>query len=144
VLSPPTGGATLGAPSAASVVILDDDVGGTIQFTQATFSASECAALPCNAALTVSRTGGAASDVTVTFAAADGTATASSDYVAPAPPGNVITFAAGQMSQVILIPLRIEPGAETTKSFTVSLSNPAGGASLGARTTAEVRITDLR
>jgi hypothetical protein len=141
-LSAPSSGTAVGLRSTATVTIRDNDVGGTLQFSAAVFNATECAALPCNATLTVSRTGGAASGVTVDFTTADGTATAVSDYVA-ATPGTIV-FAAGQVSQVIRIPLQIEPGVQPIKSFTVTLSNPLGGASLGTRTTAEVRITDPR
>ena len=55
-----------------------------------------------------------------------------------------MTFAAGQTSRPITIPLLIDMGAEAIKTFSVVISNPAGGASLGARTTADVRITDPR
>jgi hypothetical protein len=141
-LSGPVAGATVvPGRGIATLLILDDDVGGVLQFSAATFNATECAALPCNAVLTVSRTGGAASGVTVDFATADGTATSAADYVATT---GTITFAAGQTSQVIRIPLQIDVGAQPVKSFTVVISNPAGGGTLGARTTAEVRITDPR
>ena len=43
-----------------------------------------------------------------------------------------------------MIPLQIEPGAQPPKSFRVRRSNPGGGATLGIRTSAEVRITDTR
>ncbi len=45
---------------------------------------------------------------------------------------------------VIRIPLQIEPGAQLPKAFSVILTNPRGGATLGARITTEVRITDTR
>jgi hypothetical protein len=38
----------------------------------------------------------------------------------------------------------IEPGVQPVKSFSVTISNLGGGASLGARTTTQVRITDPR
>ena len=79
--------------------------------------------------------------MTVDFATADGTATAGADYVTTS---GTVTFAAGQASQTIRIPLVIEPGAQAPKSFSVIVGNPGGGGSLGLRTTAEVRITDTR
>ena len=48
------------------------------------------------------------------------------------------------MSQVIRIPLQIDVGAQPVKSFTVVISNPGGGGTLGTRNTADVRITDPR
>jgi hypothetical protein len=91
--------------------------------------------------VTLSRSGGAASGATVDFTTADGTAVAGTDYVATT---GTATFGVGQTSLAILVPLQIEPGAEAVKSFSVTISNPGGGASLGGRTTTEVRITDSR
>jgi hypothetical protein len=140
-LSGPAGAQLAAGRDTAEVAILDDDLGGVVEFSATTFNATECAALPCNASLTVTRTGGAASGVTVDFTTADGTATAGGDYVATM---GTVTFAAGQARQTIVVPLLIEPGAEPPKSFSVLLTNPSAGTGLGARTTAEVRITDTR
>src|SRR6185295_8903079 len=142
VLSSPTGGMTLGSPSTASVTIKEDDVPGAIQFSVDVFAVTECAALPCQAVLFLSRgINGVASNVTVDFATEDGTATALNDYVATT---GTVNFAYLQTAQRIVIPLQIEPGAQAPKSFRVRLSNPRGGATLGTRTSAEVRITDTR
>jgi hypothetical protein len=140
-LSAPTGGATLGTPSAVTVAIKNNDVGGIVQFSAATFAASECATAPCEAVLTVSRNGTGASGVTVDFMTVDGTATALSDYVATT---GQIHFNAGQLGATIRIPLQIEPGAQPLKTFGVILTNPRGGATLGVRSSAQVRITDTR
>jgi hypothetical protein len=91
---------------------------------------NECAALPCEAVLTVARTGGFAGGVSIDFATADGTATALNDYTAMT---GTLNFPAGVVAQTIRIPLQIEPGAEATKTFSVLLSNPRGGATLGPR-----------
>jgi Calx-beta domain-containing protein len=140
-LSGPTGGATLGNPSVATVTIGDDDVGGTIQFSAPTFAATECAALPCFASLTLSRAGGGASAVSVDFVTVDGTGNALSDYIATS---GTVTFGANQAAATVRIPLQIEPGAQMPKTFGVILSSPRGGAVLGARTTATVTVTDTR
>jgi hypothetical protein len=138
-LTNPGGGATLGPRNTATLTILDNDVGGVVQFSAVLFTKTECAALPCDVVLTVTRTGGSASDVTVDFTTVDGTATAAANYVTTS---GTLTFLAGETSQLITVPLQIEPGAEATKSFTVVISNATGGATLGVRTTAEVRIAD--
>jgi hypothetical protein len=137
----PGGGATLGALSTANVVIHDDDSAGVVQFTAAVHTATECATLPCMATVTVKRTGGGASGVSIDFATVDGTATALNDYVAMT---GQVSFAANQASAVIRFPLQIELGAQPTKSFSVVLTNPRGGALLGTQSTTEVRITDTR
>jgi hypothetical protein len=141
VLSSPGGGATLGTPSVATVVIHDNDVSGVVQFGAPVYSATECATLPCVAVLTLSRTGGGASGVSVDFATVDGTATALNDYVATT---GQVSFASNQASAVIRIPLQIELGAQPVKSFSVILTNPRGGASLGPQSRTEVRISDPR
>ncbi|MET0484579.1 MAG: Calx-beta domain-containing protein, partial [Candidatus Rokuibacteriota bacterium] len=147
-LSGPTGGAGLvTGRDTAVLTINEDDVAGVIQFSALSFNATECAVLPCNATLTVSRTGGLASGVTVDFATADVTAIAGTDYGTlgnATPPSGTLTFAASQVTQTIKIPLLIEVGAQPTKSFSVILSNPGSGGTLGARTTATVNVSDTR
>ena len=119
----------------------EDDVAGVIQFSALTYNAVECAVMPCNATLTVSRTGGLASGSrsisrrpTVRRSPAP-TETATT---------STLTFGASQTSQTIKIPLLVEPGAQPIKSFSVLLSNPGSGATLGARTSATVNVTDTR
>ena len=93
-------------------------------------------------ALTVTRTGGVASDVTVTVATQDGdeagstaNAVAGTDYTALAP--TVLTFNAGVTSQTVAIPL-LTPGGSGPRVFRVQLQDPTGGASLGSPATALV------
>ena len=91
----------------------------------------------------MSRTGGLASGVTVDFTTADGTAIGRHRLRlwGTTPPSGTLTFAASQVTKTIKIPLLIEVGAQPTKSFSVILSNPGSGGTLGARTTATVNIT---
>jgi len=103
------------------------------------FSVKGCAASPCaNAVLTLKRLSGGASGVSVDFATADGTASGASDYF---PAAGTATFAASQLTQTILIPLRVEGGGQPAKNFFVILSNPQGGASLGTQIRATVNIS---
>jgi hypothetical protein len=142
-LSGPGGAALAPGRDVATLFITDDDVGGVVQLSKDVFTATECAvtAVTCTAKVTVSRTGGRAEGVTVDFTTADGTATAGVDYVATT---DTVVFGPGQMTQTITIPLLREVGAQPVKSFSVIISNPGGGGSLGPRTTTEVRITDTR
>ena len=89
----------------------------------------------------------AASDVTVEYAAADGTATADSshedgaDYTAPVG-GAILTIAAGETSGTISIATGNDTVDEDDETFTVTLSNQSSNASLGADKTAAGTIED--
>jgi hypothetical protein len=135
-LSSPTPSVVLGP--AATVTIVDDDAGGVIEFHSQTFTASAttgCATPPCDALLFLERVAGVASDVTVDFATVDGTGDALTDYV---PTAGTITFNAGDTGATIRIPLRLT--ARPGRTFSVLLSSPHGGASLGPWTTATVTL----
>jgi hypothetical protein len=60
--------------------------------------------------------------VTVHYATSNGTATAGSDYVATS---GTLTFAAGQTSQTINVPIDGDLNIEPDEAFSVTLSNPA-------------------
>ena len=132
VLSNPTG-AVLGPVNAAVVAITDNDKGGVVQFATPTLSVSESQP---NATLQVTRTGGMATAVKVDYLATDGSARSGQDY---AETSGTLTFAAGERSKTILVPLLSDRRVEPNETFTVTLSNPTGGATLG--TPAQVVVT---
>ncbi len=71
LLSDPAGGAALGTPASATLTITNDDTGGGIRFGASSYSVAENVG---TAHVTVTRSGGAASGVTVEVKAVDGTA----------------------------------------------------------------------
>ena len=89
--------------------------------------------------LTVARTNGAAGNVTVAWATADGTAAAGSEYVAG---GGALAFVDGQTEATLSVALLDDTAAEDNKSFSVVLGNVTGGASLGNVTACTVTIVD--
>ena len=109
-----------------------------LQFSATIFTVAENAGV---ATFTVQRTGDTNTAVTVDYATADGTATAGLDYTAT---NGTLTFAAGETKQTVIVPILndglVESGVYET--FTVTLSNPTGGAVLGTLATATVRITE--
>jgi hypothetical protein len=131
----PTGGATLGSPTSGTITILDDDTGGSVQFSLASFSVSESAG---TATITATRSGGTAGPVTVDYQATDGTAT-SADYTATS---GTLTFAAGVTSQTFNVAITNDGSAEGTETVNLALSNPQGGLTLGVRSTAVLAIGD--
>jgi hypothetical protein len=76
----------------------------------------------------------------VDFATADGTATGGADYTATS---GRLTFAPGETSKDVGVPVANDTRQEAAETFTLSISNPVGGAaSLGIPATATVTIGD--
>ena len=90
-------------------------------------------------ALTVKRTGGTASDVSVTYVLSGGTAVRGTHYPAYS---DMLFFAAGETSKSISIPIYYYATVEGAKTFYVSLYNPTGGGTLGTPAVATVTISD--
>ncbi|MEP7010396.1 MAG: Calx-beta domain-containing protein [Acidobacteriota bacterium] len=138
-LSDPQGGTTISNPSTATVTIHDNDAPaspGTIAFTGSSFSGPEGG----DATISISRTGGTTGPVSVSYATSNGTAVAGSDYTAAA---GTVSFADGQGGpRTIPISLLADDAFEGSENFTVALSGPTGGASLGSPTNASVTILD--
>jgi hypothetical protein len=87
--------------------------------------------------VTITRTGGAASGVTVGLASADGTAVAGTDFTAVE---TILTFEAREVRKTFLVPITADAQTEGAEQFTLNLSNPTGGATLGPRSTVTFNI----
>jgi hypothetical protein len=135
-LSNPTGGAVLGAHSSAVLTILDNDIAGALQFSAVAYSVSEAGP---TATITVTRTGGAASGVTVDYASSDGTAAVDSDYTVAA---GTLTFGAGVLSRTFTVLITNDALDEPNETVLLALSNLTGGATPGAQGTATLTIVD--
>ncbi len=135
-LSSPGGGGTLGARSTAVLTIVSDDQPGVVEFSAATYSVNEAAG---PARIVVNRTGGNASNVTVNYATSDGTAAAPGDYGATT---GTLTFGAGVSSLTFTVPIVNDTEGEGPETVNLTLSNPGGGATLGAKKTAVLTILD--
>ncbi|NOT53740.1 MAG: hypothetical protein HOP18_03965 [Deltaproteobacteria bacterium] len=98
---------------------------------------------------TVTLSAAAASNVTVTYATANGTAVTPGDYTAI--PATVLTFAPGQTSKSVRVAVAGNTTVEPTETFVVNLSAPSGatladGQGLGTITNDDstaLRITDV-
>lgn len=133
----------LSAPTNATIAdasglgtINNDDVGGTIQFSAAAVSVNEGAG---SITLTVNRTGGAASGVSVNYATQNGTATAPQDYTATS---GSLSFGAGEASKTFIVPITNDTIVEGNEAFSINLSSPTGGATLGSPSSVTVTIID--
>lgn len=123
------------APSNAVLTIIDTTPSaGRLSFSSTNFAANESAG---TAYLTVVRTNGSTGSVSASYTTTSGTAQPGVNYVSSS---GTITFANGQTSGTIAIPLVQNNLVQTPVSFTVTLSNPTGGAQLVAPTNATVTI----
>jgi hypothetical protein len=108
---------------------------GALQFTVSAFNVFENVG---TITFTVSRTGGSAGAVSANWATVNGTAAAPGDFVAGS---GTVNFAAGDSTpQTFTVTVNNDTLAEGAEAFTVVLSSPTGGATLGANSTATVNI----
>ncbi len=134
-LSDPSVPAQLLAQRTATLTIIDNDVPGVIKLGAATYTVAESAK---SVLVTVQRTGNA-EGVTVSYATVPGTATPGQDYLTA---NGVLTFGAGETTKTIAITILNDSLDELAETFTVTLSSPGGGATLGTPSSAVVTITD--
>jgi pimeloyl-ACP methyl ester carboxylesterase len=110
---------------------------GTLQFAQASYPVNENAG---TVTLSVTRTGGSSGAVSVQYATANGTALAPGDYTASS---GALNWPSGDTApKPIPVTIVNDSTAESSESFTVTLSNPIGGATLSSPATATVTIVD--
>jgi sugar lactone lactonase YvrE len=80
-----------------------------------------------------------ATPVSVSYATADGTALAGTHYTAQS---GTITFAPGQTTREVLLASHDETALEGNTTFSVQLSNPTGGVTIGTGTATVTRVDD--
>lgn len=132
-------GANVGSPSTATVTINDDDGLGLLQFSSATYTGAESGGA---ITITVTRTGSTTGQVSVDFATnpVGSSATAGVDYVATS---GTLTWPNGDGTpKTFTVTPIVDAITEGTETVNLVLSNPTGGASLGAQSTAVLSITD--
>jgi hypothetical protein len=123
-------------PSTAVLTIVNTNapVPGVLSFSNATVGVS---AAQGGVIVNVARAVGSDGPVTVHYATANGTAIAGTDYTATS--GNLTFADLQQGTEPIYIPVNLE-NSGGVKTFTLSLSNPTGGATLGAISTVTISI----
>lgn len=126
------------ADTTVRVNLNDDDppLYGSLQFAASSVSVNEEDGV---VAVTIERVNGSERVVNVVVSTAAGTAKAGADFVAHS---ETVTFAEGQTSHIVEIPILGGDLAEPAEEFTVVLSQPGLGASLGTPTTITVTILD--
>lgn len=128
-------GVTLGSAKTTTVTILDNDQGFAFEF--ATCYVAEDAGV---ALIEVLRgTDDTNSTLTVDLATTDNSAINGLDYTGLT---NTLSFAPGEKRKVVPVPILNDGIKEGLENFKLTLSNPTGGAVLGAPTTTTVTIRD--
>ena len=108
----------------------------TIQLSSAAYQTNEGTG---GIEITVTRAGDTSAAVSVDYATNDGTASERSDYITAL---GTLTFAAGQASRSFNVLLVDDLLPEGTETFSVALTNPTSGASLGDLNVATITIND--
>jgi hypothetical protein len=137
VLGSPTGGVTIGSRNPATITITDVVNSGVLRFQSATAEIGERGG---TVNLSVVRDNGNDGRVCATCSSANGTATAGSDYNALT---STICWEPGDTaSKQCPVTIRNDDALEGTETFSVALSNPTGGATIGTPATVTVSIVD--
>ena len=133
-------GAALGAITANTVTIADDDSpspNGTLQFSAGSLSVNENAG---SATVTVSRTLGSLGAVSLSYATSNGTALSGSDYSAAS---GTLSWADGDSaSKSFTVPIVDDGTAEANETVNLTVSGPVGGAVLGSQKAIVLSIVD--
>jgi len=134
-----TGGAVLGAQRTATLTIHDNDVAarGELAFTAASYAVAENAG---SLLVLIQRTGGIDGAVSVAYATGDGSAHAGSEYSAVS--GRVGWLDGDDAPKGFSVPITDDAILDGDKTINLVISNPAGGAALGAQRSAVVTIRD--
>jgi hypothetical protein len=137
-LSSPSGGATLSSPSSANVVITGGAAAavGSLQLSASSDTVAQTAGTYTE---TVNRIGGSSGAVSVTYATANGTAVAGTDFTAA---NGTLTWSDGDAaSKTFSVAISNASPFSGSKAFTVALSGPTGGATLSSPSSDTVTIT---
>jgi hypothetical protein len=120
----------------------------TVQLAQNAYSVTESAG---SIAILVNRAGDLSSPVSVNYSTTDasnflqdcnvinGKATSRCDYISLV---GTLHFASGENSKTLFLPIVDDTYGEGSETFFLSLSNPAGGVTIGANQQATITITD--
>lgn len=134
-----TGGAILATPAMAVVTIQNDDpvpVAGSLQFSLVEFQQTENGG---SATISVTRSGGSSGAVSVNYATSDNSAAAGEDYNAT---NGSLSFADGVTTASFQVTVLDDSAYEGDERVNLSLSNPSGGAVIGANSAADLIITE--
>jgi hypothetical protein len=141
-LTAEVGGVIGSTLSTATLLIVDRDQAGTVQFSAASYSVFETGV---SVTVTVTRAGGggaASVDVNVTDGAVGTPATEGSDYTAPATNPVPLAWAEGDITdRTVTVAILDDATLEGDETIRATLQN-VGGATIGAPATADITVVD--
>ena len=129
--------ATLGAPGAATISIVGaaSASAGAVRLGAASYVVAQSAG---TVSVTVNRTGGTAGAVSVSYSTTGGSAVAGTDFTAAT---GTLDWAAGDATaKTFAIAINATPSFTGSRAFSLALSGPAGGATIGEPGSATVTI----
>jgi hypothetical protein len=129
--------ATIDTQSHTTVNIINTDPAPAVQFGSATYTVNDNAG---SAVLTVTRSGVTSVSATVTYYTTDVTAVAGRNYTAVT---STLTFASGESTKTISIPIMSSTGYDVDSTFDVSLTDPVN-AVIGLPDRARVTIHNVQ
>jgi hypothetical protein len=118
-LSNPTGSVTLGSQATATLAIQDNDSRPSI--TPVSLSVLEGQSGTTDAQFTVRLSNPSIETISMSYATADRTATAASDYVAAS---GTLTFQPGEIEKTFPLQIKGDTIEESTEQFAINFSNP--------------------
>jgi len=135
-LSSPTN-ATLSSTAGAATVTLTNDDLPILAISGASLTEGNSGSK--NATLTVTLSSAASQAITINYASSDGTASSGSDYTAIS---GVLTFAAGETSKTLTLPITGDTIVEADETLTVNLFNPGNATLSSTAGAATVTLTN--
>ncbi|NJO14861.1 MAG: hypothetical protein HC877_03675 [Thioploca sp.] len=138
-LSNLTGEAQFGQYVQATVTIVDTPSMGSLEFAQAEYAVNESAG---KVTIQVNRIGDNSGEISINYMTTnEGSAQAGADFT---PSQGILQWTNGDSEPKSFdIPISVDEQPEGEETVNLSLSNPTGGASLGAISTAILKITDV-
>jgi len=147
-LSGAQAGVTLDTASATGIVQNDDIPGtGTLSIARLLATRSEGQAGSTDFTFLVTRSGSTAGPASAAWAVTGGTlagtvATTANDFAGSTLPSGVVSFAPGETSRVITIQVAGDTASEFNESFTVTLSGPPAGVTIGTASAVGIVYND--
>jgi YD repeat-containing protein len=114
-------------------------LGGGTGGVNFTISSNGAVTEGANSAFTVTKNNTASTSVSVNYATANGTATQPGDYASTS---GTLTFTTAQTVKTVNVTTVNDSAVESPETFTMSLSAPTGGATLGSPSSATATIND--